>query len=190
MQYNFVKIRKINSDYFTTMDVMSRNTNKYGFSKYSERCRKQHFNEICLESNCEMKTCLRRHPKPCKFFEIYQKCKFGTFCAFKHCVSLQVKDIIHLKSKVENLEKENIEKTKEISVLIELVEQIFAEREEIFRAATKGPFIYPVIHFGGRGGSAILSQSYCGQGGGSNKTKNERILKLPPKLRVKPEVTP
>ena len=46
------------------------------------------------------------------------------------------------KSKVEDLEKENIEKTKEISFLIErldLVEQIIAEteREEVFIAATK-----------------------------------------------------
>ena len=51
-----------------------------------------------------------------------------------------MKEINHLKSKVEDLEKENIEKTKEISVLIErldLVEQIIAEREEVFIAATK-----------------------------------------------------
>ena len=88
-----------------------------------------------------MKICPRRHPKPCRFFELYQKCKFGTFCAFKHCESLQVKEITH-KSKVEDLQKENIEKTKEISFLIErldLVEQIIAEteREEVFIAATK-----------------------------------------------------
>ena len=54
--------------------------------------------------------------------------------------SFHVKEINQLKTKVEDLEKENIEKTKEISFLIErleLVEQIIAEREEIFIAATK-----------------------------------------------------
>ena len=65
---------------------------------------------------------------------------FILICAFNHCESSQVKEINHLNSKVEDLEKENIEKTKEISVLIErldLVEQIIAEREEVFIAATK-----------------------------------------------------
>ena len=37
-------------------------------------------------------------------------------------------------------------------------------------ACTKGPFIYRMIHFGGEGGSAILSRSIRGQrGGGSNR---------------------
>ena len=116
------------------------NHHKYGFCKFSDRCRKKHIDEICLENNCEIKMCLKRHPRPCKFFDLYQKCKFGTFCAFKHCESIQAKELKNLKSKVEDLEVDNLEKSKEISFLIErleLVEQIIAEREEIFIEATK-----------------------------------------------------
>ena len=57
--------------------------NKFGYCRYSERCRKHHVNEICQKSSCETFTCRQRHPNPCKFYVNYKRCKFSP-CAFKH----------------------------------------------------------------------------------------------------------
>ena len=40
---------------------------KFGHCKFSERCRKYHAQETCESSNCEVKDCLKRHPKACSF---------------------------------------------------------------------------------------------------------------------------
>ena len=75
-----------------------------------------------------------------RFYALYQRCTFGAYCAFKHCESLQLKEITDLNEKVKLLEFENREKSKELSDLferLELVEQIIAEREEAFIAAAK-----------------------------------------------------
>ena len=114
--------------------------NKYGFCKFSQRCRNHHFSEICLETVCEPETCPKRHPTPCKFFQIYQRCKFGTDCAYKHCESKEREKIEEFQMKIKFLECENDEKTREITELnerLELVEKIIAEREEVFVAAVK-----------------------------------------------------
>ena len=57
--------------------------NKFGYCRYSERCRNYHVNDICQKSSCETFTCRQRHPNPCKFYINYKRCKFSP-CAFKH----------------------------------------------------------------------------------------------------------
>ena len=42
--------------------------NKFGHCKYQETCRRQHLREICELPLCENKSCMRRHPRTCKFF--------------------------------------------------------------------------------------------------------------------------
>ena len=109
--------------------------NKHGFCKFGQRCRKVHIYEICSENNCEIQTCMKRHPKPCSFYQLYQRCKFGIYCAFMHSESIQSKEIELLKVKVEILEIEKRKKSEEISDLyerLEMVETILAEREQVF----------------------------------------------------------
>ena len=57
---------------------------KYGYCKFGETCRLQHVNDLCSNSSCETSRCLKRHPKNCKFFKEFNRCKFGTYCAYLH----------------------------------------------------------------------------------------------------------
>ena len=57
---------------------------KHGFCKYGDRCRYQHNHTVCEDENCSTLQCAFRHPKPCRFYQIYGRCKFGEFCQFKH----------------------------------------------------------------------------------------------------------
>ena len=58
--------------------------NKYGFCKFRSTCRKYHNMEICLKNGCEVIKCSLRHPKICRFFRDYNRCKFGEWCCFRH----------------------------------------------------------------------------------------------------------
>ena len=57
--------------------------NKFGYCKFSEKCRKMHIQEICDQSACDIKKCKLRHPRICKIYRDYKRCKFDP-CAFKH----------------------------------------------------------------------------------------------------------
>ena len=117
---------------------------KYGYCKFAQLCRKFNVQEICLESNCESQNCPKRHPKLCRFFSIYQRCKFGQYCAFKHSENAQQKEIESLKDKVNTLQIKHNEKSREIAnlndrleMLYATVEQIVAEREDIIGGTVK-----------------------------------------------------
>ena len=69
----------------------------FGYCKYRENCRKQHVKEVCDNSECDIKTCRFRHPRRCKFYKEYRKCKFDP-CAFLH---------INTENNLENLISEN-----------------------------------------------------------------------------------
>ena len=63
--------------------------NMKGFCKFGEHCRNRHVDEICGNPQCgedQEQKCERRHPRPCKFFSIYDFCKFGESCAYLHKV--------------------------------------------------------------------------------------------------------
>ena len=103
--------------------------NKFGFCKFSLKCRKMHTEEIC-----DVRTCSLRHPKICKYFAWRGFCKFGDFCRFKH------NRIDNLTEKGENLVKENKEMEKEIIdlkngiLLKELkIENLKTEKERILK---------------------------------------------------------
>ena len=70
---------------------------KFGFCRYQERCRKPHVAEICTEENCEIESCSRRHPRACRYFESYKRCKFGEYCLYAHKVDPNTKEIEELK---------------------------------------------------------------------------------------------
>ena len=87
----------------------------YGYCKYRETCRNIHYKETCEVKSCETPGCAKRHPKNCRYFNIYNRCKFGTFCSFAHVtseVSNNYEDeetkakIANLDSRVKTLEEE------------------------------------------------------------------------------------
>ena len=53
------------------------------FGKHGDMCRKLHVNQICENPSCKVMCCLKRHPKHCKFYKNYKRCKFDP-CAFLH----------------------------------------------------------------------------------------------------------
>ena len=101
--------------------------NKFGYCKFRERCRKHHINEICIQNTCEILSCSQRHPKICKFFRKYRRCKFSP-CAFKHEIELPGndhekidKEVKELSEKVLALENDIQNKNKKIEDLTEKI---------------------------------------------------------------------
>ena len=78
--------------------------NKYGHCRYKDVCRNLHVNEMCQDVNCETVKCKKRHPRKCKFFQEYKRCKFGEFCSFDHTLAnLNDYTIEELKKELENV---------------------------------------------------------------------------------------
>ena len=104
--------------------------NKYGFCKYSERCRKYHENEICEKFDCEIRECHLRHPKVCKFFRDMGFCKFSEWCKFSHKVcknnTLEKDELKNLKEKIQTMENEMKKKS-------DIVEKLENEIKDINR---------------------------------------------------------
>ena len=78
--------------------------NQTGFCKYAARCRKQHVMEICLNRSCNIATCMKRHPRVCKFFLSYGRCKFDNSCAYLHRPLIECTD-----EKLRKLEQDQME---------------------------------------------------------------------------------
>ena len=75
-----------------------------GFCKFGESCRKQHVKETCPAQSCTSNSCMKRHPKICKYFLVQKSCKFGEKCLYKHIDSTNPSDISDLKEKIVFLE--------------------------------------------------------------------------------------
>ena len=56
---------------------------KFGHCKFGNFCRNRHVITICEDMNCDISLCRNRHPRPCKFYQNYGRCKFSP-CSFKH----------------------------------------------------------------------------------------------------------
>ena len=74
--------------------------NKFGYCKHGAMCRKLHVNDICENSSCKIICCLKRHPKHCKFYANYKRCKFDP-CAFLHVENMN--SFEYLKKENENI---------------------------------------------------------------------------------------
>ena len=57
--------------------------NKFGYCRYKETCRNLHENEVCESQSCEIYACNKRHPRHCRYYRDYNRCKFNP-CKFKH----------------------------------------------------------------------------------------------------------
>ena len=77
--------------------------------------------------NCENRKCLKRHPKTCKYFERYNRCKFGVYCAFAHTENPLVTEMKKLKIKYYTLEEDLNTKRNEVfdlKVKVEALEKV------------------------------------------------------------------
>ena len=108
--------------------------NKFGFCKYGVTCRKKHEDLKCENSRCEIFDCNRRHPKECKYFREFKRCKYNEYCRYEHKISNEVnKDLVFkygkLEDKISSLKKvlENVEKN------FKMVNGKLLEKEQAFQ---------------------------------------------------------
>ena len=93
--------------------------NKFGYCKFGNSCFRRHENKVCEKEDCEVKLCLFRHPRKCRFFLEYNYCKFGSYCRFKHEVFSDIKttqNINELRKELKEKETEIKCKEKEIKI--------------------------------------------------------------------------
>ena len=72
---------------FRKMDV---NTlclhNKFGHCKFRDTCRHRHVYSLCDTDNCDISSCDKRHPRICRYYLNYGRCKFDP-CSYSHAVN-------------------------------------------------------------------------------------------------------
>ena len=109
---------------------------KYGHCKQGVNCDKYHSKKVCKDSNCDVKSCNDRHPRPCTFYSL-GVCKFSKDCSFSH---KKVEDINSLRkelsefrskycSAIQQVEKQD----KIISILREQVNTLQGEVMNIMK---------------------------------------------------------
>lgn len=105
---------------------------QFGFCKHENFCRKRHVEERCQSSECNSRSCEKRHPISCKYFEAYNRCKFGDFCAFDHRPPYNPlqEEINYLKAKIHDLEKEINSKNTEILHALQRIETQLVKSSE------------------------------------------------------------
>ena len=95
--------------------------NKYGFCRYGDTCHFKHERKICNDSNCNIFNCNLRHPRICRWFQVYGRCKFTSFCKYKHTEIKSFEEIVtkieHNDNKLADIDiiLENLKKKKETS---------------------------------------------------------------------------
>ena len=94
--------------------------NKYGYCKFKAECRKRHVDNICDEPSCDISACESRHPKNCKYYIQYGKCKFNP-CAFLH---------VNTGNNINDLKKENEQILKDIENLDVKIKDLDAKMNE------------------------------------------------------------
>ena len=82
---------------------------KFGHCKFGNYCRNRHVATICDDVDCDISLCENRHPKVCKFYQNFGRCKF-TPCSFKH----EENEFEKQSRNIKNLEHEFRAKTVEI----------------------------------------------------------------------------
>ena len=98
------------------------NHNKFGFCKFKKTFRKQHVGQLCEISSCDVLTCTLRHPKVCRYYRDFNKCKFSEWCAFAHVDKEDPSknhklEIERLLVKITDIEKASVVKDEQIENL-------------------------------------------------------------------------
>ena len=107
--------------------------NNRGYCSFRDKCRYEHFQEICSKSVCRDKECKKRHPVNCRYKD---DCKFYKMkmCAFKHDANQKTKFAVassDLEDKY-NMVNEEINKLK--SELTDLKREINMKERELLKS--------------------------------------------------------
>ena len=99
---------------------------------------------------CDVKTCNLRHPRECRWFRDYQRCKFIEYCSYSYVK--KVADYEKLKKenesfekKIYEIEKNMVEKDKLLDSIVNSMLKKFRKLEEKlfkFEKIWKGSYIY------------------------------------------------
>ena len=74
------KLDKLYPEKMLVENMNDCHSNKYGFSKFSGKCRFLHEDTLCTtETSCDVWSCSQRHPRKCIHFKQYCRCKFDTY---------------------------------------------------------------------------------------------------------------
>ena len=88
-------------------------------------------NVVCVEDNCSVFDCERRHPVICNYLKNFKRCKFSN-CSYNHSSKIEadnrVEKIKMLENKIVEIEKGDKKKT--IDKKIEAVEKSYEQKIE------------------------------------------------------------
>ena len=101
---------------------------QFGHCKFRNLCRHRHIDDICYANECSISTCEKRHPRECKFFNQYSKCKFSEYCSYSHV--LKATDRLS-DSRLQYLEKLASEQTQSISGMQDKIIELENENENL-----------------------------------------------------------
>ena len=80
--------------------------NKFGHCKFQNTCRHKHVNTVCRSENCDVALCEKRHPKLCRYFLNYGRCKFDP-CSYSHAdATFKSSEIEKVHNVIEDIRKE------------------------------------------------------------------------------------
>ena len=98
---------------------------KLGFCKHGDHCRKIHYPTKCERKECDATKCEKRHPRECRYFRDYKRCKFGDYCLYDHSVYLDpiLEELKLVKERLEVVEKEIEEKNEEFKRALESLQK-------------------------------------------------------------------
>ena len=97
---------------------------KYGYCKHGVHCWKPHVETKCESIKCDGRNCEKRHPRVCRFYNDYGRCKFGESCSYNHVDrnDLVLEEFKLVKVKLNLVEVKITEKNLEIKLLFEKLE--------------------------------------------------------------------
>ena len=104
--------------------------------------------EICNNNQCSMVTCLYRHPRVCRYFTNFGRCKFEDSCAYLHkredkiseLRKEQEKEIEKLKQEVEKLKNQVNELQNAVNQISKLPNQTSTQSCSNSQAMAKSTF--------------------------------------------------
>ena len=116
---------------------------KLGHCKYQDTCTLQHIKELCDNRECDVTNCSLRHPRRCRFWNEYYRCKFGSDCSYLHKSDDNYykksetfeEELEVIKVKIDSLAKKVSEKVNEIAKatkdeIVEYIEQRLSNKIE------------------------------------------------------------
>ena len=92
-----------------------------GYCKFQTTCQHIHIDDICQDNSCSGTACNLRHPRICKYFLSYGRCKFGQKCAYHHKNLVDEVEVDKIRRELENLSNQ-IQKLDRMQTKLEEIE--------------------------------------------------------------------